>query len=221
LAETNQPTSPRSNQPATAPTHNVVNTWKPVTDLYIEENATGPAIPAVVEPPKRTSVPVSTPAPGAKAVPLSLNIITGFYFLQAVIYFVCAGPLLTNPDSNFSKWIVLNANAIIPFTMTHRHPEMFAKLVGQAMLFMAAISLVVGMMWVFRSWKIRWVTMAYAGGRVLRTGVYLFAGVASGVGSNLTPDSQAILIFSCCIDALICGYLAFYPGVREAFEKKY
>jgi|HubBroStandDraft_1064217.scaffolds.fasta_scaffold142227_2 hypothetical protein len=41
------------------------------------------------------------------------------------------------------------------------------------------------------------------------------------VGSNLSGDGQAILIFSSFIDLLIFGYLAFYPRVKQAFEKTY
>jgi hypothetical protein len=222
LPDANPSAASSPSQSANPQTPQFVNTWKPVTDLYIEHETAGAiTAPVIVEPPKPTPGPVSAPDPSYNTVPFSLNIITGFYFFQTVMYFVLAGPLLTNPQSAFSQWIVVNYPSFIPFTITRRHPEIFTKLVGEAFMVMAAISLWVSILWVFRSWKIRWVTMAYAGGRVLRRCVYLFAGVASGVGSGLSPASQTIVIFSCCIDALIFGYLAFYPGVKQAFEKTY
>jgi hypothetical protein len=229
LNESNQPAGPLSNQPgepagnaqSNPPAPQFANTWKPVTDLYIEEHTSVPA-PVIVVPPKAVPGPVSQADPAYRSkAPMSLNILTGFYFLQAAFYLAMAGPPLTSPESGFSVWLAANSRAFIPFAISHRHPEIYVKLVGQALLFMAAISVVVGVMWVLRSWRIRWITMAYALGRVLRTGIYLFAGVASGVGTNLPGDAQAILIFSSCIDILIFGYLAFYPGVKQAFEKTY
>ncbi len=115
----------------------------------------------------------------------------------------------------------MQSPAIIPFTITHRFPKEFYTLVAEALIVMAAFSAVIGGMWLFRWWVVRWVTMAYAAGRVLRVGIYYSAGVASGVGSGLSGSTQAILMVYCCIDLLIFGYLAFYPGVKLAFEKTY
>jgi hypothetical protein len=152
---------------------------------------------------------------------MSLNIITGLYFVRALFYFVVGSTLLSNPDSDFSQWLVSLSGVLIPFTITHRHPEMFVKLVGEAMLVTAGLSVVVGVFWLLRSWKIRWVTMAYAGGMVLRTGVHYFAGVASGVGSELSGSQATFVLFACAINSLIFCYLAFYPGVKEAFERPF
>jgi hypothetical protein len=218
VEQNNQP----ANQPASQTPGQVTayppNRWQPVTDLYQQE-AEGNASAAIVEPPKPVPVPVSQRDLPPSLVPMSLHIITGLYFLRAVIYFLLGGKLLSEPDSDFSQWLVSMSGAMIPFTITHRHPEMFVKLVGEAMLVTAGISVVVGGMWLFRSWKIRWITMAYSGGMVLRAGVHYFAGVASGVGSGLSADQAAVLVFGCIINSLIFCYLAFYPGVKEAFEK--
>ncbi|MFZ0305937.1 MAG: hypothetical protein WAL75_24845 [Terracidiphilus sp.] len=211
----NQPASQTPSQVTAYP----ANRWQPVTDLYqqqVEGNG-----PAMVEPPKPAPVPVSQRDLPKSIVPMSLNIITGLYFVRAVVYFALGGKLLSNPNSDFSQWLVSMSGVIIPFTITHRHPEMFVRLVGEAMLVTAALSVVVGGMWLFRSWKIRWITMAYAGGMVLRGGVHYFAGVVSGVGSGLTADQDTILFFGCVINSLIFCYLAFYPGVKEAFEKPF
>jgi hypothetical protein len=152
---------------------------------------------------------------------MSLNIITALFFVRAVIYFVLAGRLLSAPDSDFSRWVVSISGSIIPFTISHRHPEIYVRLLGQAFLFLAGVSVVVGGMWVFRSWKIRWITMAYAGGMVLRAGIYYLAGLASGVGSSLSGNQTSILLLGCFINAIVFGYLASYPGVKAAFEKPF
>ena len=212
-----------SNQPASQTPGQITaypaNRWQPITDIYqqeIEGNA-----PAVVEPPKPAPVPVSQRDLPKSMVPMSLNIITGLYFVRAVIYFFLGGKLLSDPNSDFSQWLVSMSGVIIPFTITHRHPEMFVRLVGEAMLVTSALSVVVGVMWLLRSWKIRWITMAYAGGMVLRAGVHYFAGVVSGVGSGLPAGQDTILLFGCAINSIIFCYLAFYPGVKEAFEKPF
>jgi hypothetical protein len=220
VEQNNQP----GNQPANRPSSQVqaypANRWQPITDIYQQEIA-GNAAPAAVEPPKPVPVPVSQRDLPRSSVPMSLNIITGLYFVRALFYFVVGSTLLSNPDSDFSQWLVSLSGVLIPFTITHRHPEMFVKLVGEAMLVTAGLSVVVGVFWLLRSWKIRWVTMAYAGGMVLRTGVHYFAGVASGVGSELSGSQATFVLFACAINSLIFCYLAFYPGVKEAFERPF
>ncbi len=216
----NQPANQPAGQPASQVTAYPANRWQPVTDLYQQE-VEGNAPPAAVEPPKPVPVPVSQRDLPKSIVPMSLHIITGLYFLRAIIYFLLGGKLLSDPNSDFSQWLVSMSGAMIPFTITHRHPEMFVRLVGEAMLVTAGLSVVVGGMWLFRSWKIRWITMAYAGGMVVRTAVHYFAGAASGVGSELTGDQSAIVFCGCAINTLVFCYLAFYPGVKEAFEKPF
>jgi hypothetical protein len=217
----NQAANQSASQPPSQAPIQPANRWTPVTDLYQQELEAAPA-PAVVQPPKPAPVPVSQrDLPKSSHVPMSLNIITGLFFVRAIIYFVLGGRLLSAPDSDFSRWVVSISGSIIPFTISHRHPEIYVRLVGQALLFSAAVSVVVGGMWLFRSWKIRWITMAYAGGLVLRAGIYYFAGVASGVGTGLSEDQTSILLLGCFINAIVFGYLAFYPGVKEAFEKPF
>lgn len=197
-----------------------MNRWQPITDLYQQE-AEGTAPPIPVQPPKPVAVPTSQRNMPPSLVPMSLNIITGFYFVRALFYLILGGKLVSDPNSDFSQQLVTLSGVLIPFTITHRHPEEFVKLVGEAMLVTAGISVVVGVMWLIRSWKIRWVTMAYAGGMVLRTAVHYFAGAASGVGSELTGNQSTVVIFGCIVNTLIFCYLAFYPGVKEAFEKPF
>lgn len=213
----NQSPKQQGNQPpAAAP----VNRWQPITDIYQQEQE-GIAAPAPVQPPKEAYVPVSQRDLPKSMVPMSLHIITGLYFLRAVIFVGLGGKLISDPDSDFSRWLVSLSGVMIPFTISHRGAEMYVRLIGQALLFSAAVSAVVGGMWLFRSWKIRWITMAYAGGMVLRACVQYLAGVASGVGSGLSADQTTILLFGCCVNTIVFCYLAFYPGVKEAFEKPF
>jgi hypothetical protein len=214
-----------------------VNRWQPITDVYQQE-AEVFAPPAVTQPPKPVPVPVSQRDLPKSSVPMSLHIITGLFFLRALVYFILGGKLATDPDSDFSQRLVSLSGILVPFTVSHRHPEMFVKLIGEALLVLATISLVVGILWLVRWWVIRWVTMCYSGGMVLRIVIRNFAGAAAGVhtgplgnqiyysGSTsgimmgLSSDEiTAVLLFTCALNLLIFCYLAFYPGVSEAFEK--
>jgi len=220
VEQKNQPANQSASQtPSPAPAA-PVNRWQPITDIYQQE-AEGIAPPVAVQPPKPVPVPVSQRDLPPSLVPMSLNIITGLYFLRALIYFALGGKLLSDPGSDFSQRLVSMSGVMVPFTITHRQPEMFVKLLGEAMLVTAGLSVVVGVMWLLRSWKIRWITMAYSGGMVVRVGIHYFAGAASGVGSGLSADQSAILFFGCAFNAIIFAYLAFYPGVKEAFEKPF
>lgn len=82
----------------------------------------------------------------------------------------------------------------------------------------AAVSTVVAFMWLFRSWKIRWVTMCYAGGFLAKAAINYLAGLASGVGSQIPASQSASLLFTIALNGTIFCYLAFWPGVKELFE---
>jgi len=89
-------------------------------------------------------------------------------------------------------------------------------------LFIAAIiTAVVGFMWWNHSWKIRWITMFYAGAMVARSGLYFFASWASGVGSQLPPDVMPAILFAIALNGFIFCYLAFWPDVKEWFEEQH
>jgi hypothetical protein len=87
-------------------------------------------------------------------------------------------------------------------------------------LFIAMVTTtVVGFMWLLRSWKIRWITMFYAGAFVAKIGINYFAGIASGVGSQLPPGEIPILMFSLALNLFVFLYLAFWPDVKDYFEE--
>ena len=89
------------------------------------------------------------------------------------------------------------------------------------LLIAAVITAVVGFMWWNHSWKIRWITMFYAGAMVARAGVYFFAGWASGMGSQIPPEVMPTLLLAIALNGLIFCYLAFWPDVKEWFEEQH
>ncbi len=86
------------------------------------------------------------------------------------------------------------------------------------LLFSAIVTAVVGFMWWNHSWKVRWVTMFYAGAFVAKAAIGFFSGVASGVSSEIEPGQVPLLMASIAMNGFMFCYLAFWPGVKEWFE---
>jgi hypothetical protein len=78
---------------------------------------------------------------------------------------------------------------------------------------------VIAWKWLTRFWLARWAAMFMAGATLLKTGIYFFADRASGVDTQLTDTQVHALMASSIVNLAIVLYLAFYPGVAEAFKE--
>jgi hypothetical protein len=109
-------------------------------------------------------------------------------------------------------------------TEAQESPEQIAQDERQeVMVFLmiaAVVTAVVGFMWWNRSWKVRWITMFYAGAMVAKVGVGLFAVWASGAGSQLPAAVMPTLLFAIALNGFVFCYLAFWPDVSEWFEEQ-
>ena len=77
----------------------------------------------------------------------------------------------------------------------------------------------VGWKWLDRYWWIRWVAMFLSGALAVRILVFILADNASAAhGKFLNPTTELELGVVAAFNLLVCGYLAFYPGVAEAFK---
>lgn len=88
------------------------------------------------------------------------------------------------------------------------------------LLLLLGITLVVAFMWWNRSWKIRWITMFYAGALVARAAVVYFVLLAAGVKIPLPPGVAPALMLTIGLNAFIFCYLAFWPDVKQWFEQQ-
>jgi hypothetical protein len=72
--------------------------------------------------------------------------------------------------------------------------------------------------WASRDWKARWFVMFMSGATALKM---LVNYSALWVGQPIPPTlgQQASLFASVGMNLLICGYLAFYPGMADAFKE--
>lgn len=78
----------------------------------------------------------------------------------------------------------------------------------------------IGWKWIDRYWWIRWVAMFLSGALAARILVFILADRASEAhGKFLQTGTEIELGVIAAFNLLICGYLAFYPGVAEAFNE--
>jgi pilus assembly protein TadC len=82
----------------------------------------------------------------------------------------------------------------------------------------AVLTSVVGFMWWNHSWKIRWITMFYAGAFVAKAAIGYFSAVASGMTGAIDTAQMPLLMASIAVNGFVFCYLAFWPDVKEWFE---
>ena len=74
--------------------------------------------------------------------------------------------------------------------------------------------------WLSRDWRIRWISMFLTGAFAIRSIVLLLADRAvMGPGKVISADKETEMIMHAVFDLLICAYLAFYPGMAQAFKE--
>jgi hypothetical protein len=161
--------------------------------------------------------------PPKKKEPLLLRLLTYILVVRALAYLLLAYILWSFPDSNFGTYLVANSDF---FFKRPRHFETVEQIQQSARDFLMIGFLLVGIVysvvawkWLTRYWLARWATMFMAGATLLMTGINLFADRASGVNTQFTDGQTQALLVSSIVNLAIVLYLAFYPGVAEAFNE--
>jgi hypothetical protein len=73
--------------------------------------------------------------------------------------------------------------------------------------------------WATRDWRARWVVMFMSGATALKMLANFASDRAVGTPTPMTPSQQLSFTMSVGVNLLICGYLAFYPGMEHAFKE--
>jgi hypothetical protein len=73
--------------------------------------------------------------------------------------------------------------------------------------------------WYSRDWRARWFVMFLSGATAAKMLGNYFADHAAGSPTPMAPGQQVSFFVSVFINLLICGYLAFYPGMEQAFKE--
>jgi hypothetical protein len=72
--------------------------------------------------------------------------------------------------------------------------------------------------WHSRDWKVRWVVMFMSGATAVKTLVN-YSALFVGTPVPMSAADQVSLFVGVALNLLICGYLAFYPGMADAFKE--
>ena len=73
--------------------------------------------------------------------------------------------------------------------------------------------------WHSRDWRVRWAVMFASGATAAKMLINYLAGRAAGNPIPISAGQEAAILISVGLNFLICGYLAFYPGMAQAFKE--
>jgi hypothetical protein len=188
------------------------NRWQPVTSEYQEELTPRRRRPLRDRLWKRKAVKAAQGAEGAPAaveekVPAGIVGITWFYLLSAGAYFVSGSVLLSFPLSDFGYNVMRHAHVIVPFPVRQLENVPVVNVLAESLFIMAGVSAVIAVLWMIGARSARWVTLCYAGARLVRNVLYLFAG-PMGLRVPLLPaGARELLLLDSLADAFILCYL--------------
>ena len=198
-------------------------------------------MPTELQPTKRPRMhgyhetPFEIPAehlPVAKAEksprPILISILACFYAFQAFILLCLAMVPWGDPDSGIATWLLARPTLVFSLIPKSYQPSPFldaseraAYISGLPVFFLVLAILTLVMAW--RLWALtywlRWATMFYAGARVLKIVLALSTIGVTSTAVPISPAMKTYLVLTMGWNILVFGYLAFYPGVKEAFEK--
>ncbi len=130
-------------------------------------------------------------------------------FLRAGVDFIFALLVGLAPNSALAIFVAA--------TFGDRIPHVPAELEFFIFAFLFAF---VGWKWMARDWRIRWVAMFLSGAFAARLLAFMFADRATAShGKILSAKTELELSLVVAFNLLICCYLAFYPGMAEAFKE--
>jgi len=138
-------------------------------------------------------------------------LITAFIWLlvfRSVVNLIFGLTLGLAPDSGAAAYIGANFDP-------------WPKAVSAEALFYisALLYAVMAWRWHSRDWRVRWVVMFTSGATAVKLLINYMANRAAGNPTPMSPGQEAALLITVGINFLICGYLAFYPGMEQAFKE--
>lgn len=112
------------------------------------------------------------------------------------------------PDSNAANFVATNFDA---------WPKQMAP---EAVFYITAFLYgVMAWRWATRDWRARWAVMFMSGATAAKMLMNYAGDHAVGTPMPMTPGQQAGFFMAVAINLTICGYLAFYPGMAQAFKE--
>lgn len=139
-------------------------------------------------------------------IPLLIRLFAWYCILQAAACLVCA--LIVN----FAP-----ASAVAAYVSAHFNPLPWSPQI--AFFLLAALFGYIAFRWLRRDWRARWGLMFVFGASAAKTVVYYLADRAAGTPTHLPPQVQHTVAISLVVNVFIFFYLAFYPGMDQAFKE--
>jgi hypothetical protein len=160
--------------------------------------------------------------------PVMVTVVVCYLALKALVYLICAVTTSGPNDSAFSAFLLEHGHFVFhelpPPFMPFRGAADFSEKAYIALLpvafgIMAVYSAVAAFFLYMLNYWVRWITMFVSGATAVKTILFLSANYIGGETFALSGDQIFAILVSIGANLVICFYLAFYPGVSEAFEK--
>lgn len=157
-------------------------------------------------------------------VPLLIKLFAWYCFLRAGIFLAFALIVGIAADSAVGQYVASHFNPIPPppppeFGMHHSASLLPAIPPEPVFYGLAILYGVIGWRWISRDWRARWGAMFVSGATAAKIAVDLVADRAAGNPTPFTPLQQQAIFLAIVWNLLVCCYLAFYPGMSEAFKE--
>lgn len=141
-------------------------------------------------------------------LPTLIRLFVWLLVFRSAVNLIFALTIGTAPDSSATAFITTNFD---PW------PKQVS---AEAMFYIfALIYAVMAWRWYSRDWKVRWVVMFMSGATAAKMLANFAADRAAGMPTPMTQSQIASLFVSVALNLAICAYLAFYPGMAQAFKE--
>ena len=164
--------------------------------------------------------------------PIMVSIIAVYLAIRGVVYIFCSSALFGDTTTGFATFLFEHSRFVftqlplpfMPFRAAAAYSEdAYRQLLPSVFAIVAVYSFIAsGLVWMLNYW-VRWIVMFVSGATAIKTIINLMAASLPVEGpspipvASLTTAEQAGTAIGILINLTIFFYLAFYPGVKEAF----
>jgi hypothetical protein len=141
-------------------------------------------------------------------VPLLITLFAWYCFLRTFVFVVFALIIGIAPDALPAQFIATRLNPVPPPIPAEG-----------AFYVLAILYAMIGWRWMTRDWRARWAAMFMSGATAAKIAINLFADRAAGNPTPIPARQQDAILVAIAWNVLVCCYLAFYPGVAQAFKE--
>lgn len=157
-------------------------------------------------------------------VPLLITLFAWYCFVRSGTFVVFALIVGIAPDSPTAQFIASHFNPVPPprppeYGMHHSTSLLPAIPPEPVFYGLAILYAMVGWRWIRRDWRARWAAMFFSGATAAKLAINWIADRAAGSASPPIPTQDQAIAVVIVWNVLVCCYLAFYPGMSEAFKE--